>query len=109
MTVKNKIFQTDRRLWLSIAFVLAAIGWFFPLIGMKGGSERPIVWLWAIVSSVFKPDFRTNEFIGMSAALVFFICWSTIASLMAAWLIHCIIVIVRTIKGEMGKSSLPTH
>jgi hypothetical protein len=98
--VKNKDFKTDQRLWLWIAFVLFAIAWFFPLIGMKGGAERPVVWLWQLISSLFQADFRANEFIGMSACLVFFICWSTIASLIAGWFIHCVIVILRTIKNE---------
>jgi hypothetical protein len=97
ITMKNKRFQTDRRLWLWVALALFLISWCFPLIGVKGNnSVRPIVWLWGLVASLFQSDFSAREFFGMSVVLIFFVCFSGVASIVAAWFVQCIVVMVRT-------------
>jgi hypothetical protein len=101
--MKNISFQTDRRLWLLIGFTFFVASWFFPLIAIKSDSMSPAVWLWGIISSLFYPgSFDSREFFGVITVLVIFSFFSAVLSLVAAWLIQCIIVIIRTMKIEMA-------
>jgi hypothetical protein len=97
---KTTRFQTDERLWLWLALGLFLLSWCFPAMGTKGGLVRPIVWLWEIIAAVFSSRMDWRTFFGASAALIIFSCISAIASIVAAWLIHCVIVMVRSKASE---------
>ena len=100
VTMKIARFQTDHRLWLWIALVLFLVSCCFPLIGTKGDPVRPVVWLWGVLLAAFDSSISFRELFGISAVLIIFACISAIASIVAAWLIQCVVVIIGMKKSE---------
>ena len=94
-------FQTDRRLWLWIALSLFLVSWCRPLSLTMDGSVRPIVWLWEVILAAFDSSIiSSRQLFDIKAVLIIFTCISAGASLIAAWLIQCVVVIIRTKKNE---------
>ena len=92
--MKTTQFQTNSRLWLRIAFVLFLLSFCFTRIDIKSDSNPPVVWFWGVVVAVFQGDFR--EAFGLSVILILFACFSVVVSLVFAWLIQCVVVIIQT-------------
>ena len=98
--MKTTRFETNQRLWLWIALSLFLLSWCFPLIGSKGHGVYPIIFLWGVILAAFDPTISFGELFGVSAILILFASISAVASVVAAWLIQCVVVIIRTKKTE---------
>src|SRR5215469_8657644 len=94
VTMKLTRYQTDNRIWLWMALSLFLVSWCFPL----PDSAPPFVWLWGIIAAAFHSDLSFPAFFGVSAVLIGFACISTLVSMTIAWLIQCVVVIVRSKK-----------
>jgi hypothetical protein len=92
--MKIEQFQTDFRLWLWISFGLFLASLFFMHIGVKADSMTPVAWMWHVVQVIFQGDFR--EAFGVSFMLVLFACIYLVASIVLAWLVQCLVVMIRT-------------
>jgi hypothetical protein len=92
--MKIKQFQTGLRLWLWISFGLFMGSLLFMHIGIMSDSMTPVAWMWHAIQAVFQGDAR--EAFGVSVALVIFASMYLVASIVVAWLIQCIVVIIRT-------------
>ena len=89
-------FQTNSRLWLRISLVLFLISLCFPFIDVKSESKPPIVWLWEAVIAAFQGDF--GEAFGLIVIVILWISFFIVASVVLAWPIQSVIVVVRTRK-----------
>jgi hypothetical protein len=98
--MKTTRFQTDQRLWMWIALVLTVACWCFLRTGLKTANYVPVVLLREWIVAIFRADGSAGDIFYVGAALLMFGCVSGIASIVAAWFLHCAVVIARTKRRE---------
>ena len=93
--MKMTRFQTDRRLWIFIAVAFFVTFWCIPWMDVKG-SCSPFDILHELVSDLVHGSLPFDNLMsgfGGLAVLAVILC---IPSVVLAWVIQCVVVIIRT-------------
>jgi len=92
-------FPTDVKLWAWIALAVLATSWCIPVLSIKAGPSFSIARaLWEFGAAVHRHDDSGTQLF----CLVFmvFASASAVAAIVLGWVLHCLVVIVRTRKRE---------
>ena len=98
-------FQTDKRLWKWITWILFGVSWLVPSFTFaKSGPVYPAVTLfWWLLRAFWDSDVPLTELkmpaIVLAGQAVIF----GVASIVLAWLLQCVVVLVRSRKAVNGK------
>jgi len=94
-------FKTDRRLWFWIALALFVGSWFIPFMDIKGWHASPFGVFREVAGDVIHGDLPLgNAIAGAFIPLTVLAFVFGVASIIFAWVVQCVVVIIRGKKHE---------
>jgi hypothetical protein len=104
--VQMRHFETDRRLWKFVAFVVFILLWFTPTLPTPDARVcvcPALLWV-ALFKAPFYHDLSWNSFFEQSPSMLLFITGYAllfaIVALVAGWVFQAIVVILRSMRSD---------